>query len=925
MSRIKKLLLLIIISIGILRVDANPAITSTAFNPDENLIGRYHFVPALSYRSPKKTWRSWLGQNFTIKNGELRIPQKANGKTNSAGLYFDYSTVLAAKLKIKFNYTLQGGGSVAFCGKHFSLTPGADKTFVAENPVKLLSGSGSVRFFCRGKNGNLTVKNLTVLAVKPENISGKPLVFDGSQVKSICYSKTNFKKTFLDQRAANMMQKQLYIAGAGVLPIKILKKDQKISNGIVIGQAAKKYFNAKSINKIGDGGYALKVSKGIAAIYGKNSYSNPAGVFTLLKKLGFFYLTNNEYILPAEKQLKLGSMLEIKTPAIAIRLDAWFSGGSVVTGMSDPIYQSDLGPLGSFRARHHTMPSFIGWKEFKDTDRDIFAMQEDGIRRPAKRGDIHYCFSNKKLQELSAKRIDELLDANIISDYLSFTPGDGMNLACRCENCKKLGNPADRLIYFLNSILRKLKPKHPDLKLVMAAYTDTREVPVKQKPDPNIIVLYCPYEPVWMNHLQTYHRDNAEGWKQLKEWTKGYSKNMGAFVYPSNCGERLNIWPAFYANYDKFKCFAKHHFKVLEFCGLRPWQKTLPGSGIFNPAQRYVLMKVLWNPDLDFEKEIDNFFRLYYGKAAPAFRKLFDLLHAEVKKQDWSQNTEKIIRGFVTQKLTDKGMKFFAEAEKAVGNVQSYRDRAQREKLYLLWSYLSDINRANGKLKAADFSKYAKYLSEFCRLGKKFTILNLGRISFKKWFWDTAMIKISTKGYWYDQPIIAKLIANPEKTLGKSIPRVQVKTAYGYMVPAKGMFGGRSLKCSWLRSKAVPTKQLYRASSGFGMTQMLLSLPKKPSKPIVIKVNGIDNEKKDIALMQLLVNGKSIYKGKVPWGKEAWTYESFTVPAKLWKTGDNTIQFLNITPDKKVFSQGRAVHRNYYWGWYIIEDCQFHL
>lgn len=925
MFKLKCLFSTAVMSMGILLVNANPYTAPTVLNPNENLVSPYYFSPAVSYAPPEKYWREMPGQNLAIKNGELQL----SGKANSGTLTFDWSFVLAEKLKITFNYALKGSGSVYFCGRVFPLSAGTDKIFELEIPVKPVDEgyNGGIRFFCESGGGQLTVKNLTVVPIKPQAVSGKALIFDGGRAEAIYYAETDLKHTFLDHRAACLMQKNLYLAGAGILPVEIIKKDQKIANGIVIGQAAKDYIDAKYLNETGDGGYALKVGKGIAAVYGKDSYSNPAGVFALLKKLGLFYLTNTEYVVPAREQLELNGLAESSAPAVPFRLDGWWGNDSVTTGMSDGVCMSDLSSMFGVRDRAHTIPGFISWEEFKDTNRDFFAMQADGIRRPSERGDVHYCFSNKSLQQLLTKRIKELLDSDPIGELLAVFPGDGMGLACHCEECKKLGTSTDRLVYFVNIVARQIKQTHPDIKLYILAYTDTMEPPVKQKLESNVLVLYCPYEPVWMNHLQSYHKDNSEGWKQLNDWLKACPRNMGAFTYPSCCGELLNLWPSFYVNYEEFKFFAKHNFKVVEYCGLRPWGPNISGHGIFNPAQRYVLAKVLWNPDLNFEKEIDDFFALYYGKAAPALRKLFDLLHAEVKKRDWSQNAEKIIRGFVTPQLADEGMALFGEAEKAVGNEQPYKNRVEREKIYLLWSYLTDINRSNGKLKPADFPEYAKRLSEFCKLGKKFAISYLGRVSFQEWFWDTAMVKISAGGQWYNEPVIAKLISEPEKTLGENIPRIQAKTVYGYMIPAQGMFGGLSLKSGWLRAKPAPVKQLYRPSSGFGIAQMLLTLEQKPAQPIVIKINGIDNEKKGVALMRLLVNGKSAYEGKVPWGKEAWSYESFTVPAELWNKGDNIIQFLNITPDpdENVLTQGRPVSRNYYWGWYLIEDCQFHL
>lgn len=921
--RMRTFLFVACVFIGIPQLKANPHLSSTARNPSDNLISSTFFYPKLSYSSPKKAWKRRRGENFVIEDGALKIPETPNEKWNSASIQFDCSAILVKNLTIKFDYSLKGNGSVKLGFKRFSLNPGDNMTFERQVPVDFPKMPESISF---STDGELAVKNLLVRPVKLQAELAKPLIFDGKQVRIIYYARTDEKNTWWDSRAAHMTQKNLYLAGAGILPIIELEKVQKVDSGIIIGQAAKDYIEADKLAELGEGGYALSVKNGIGAVYGKNSYSVPNGIFGLLKKLGFFYVDNQDFIAPQGEKLELTAMGETKTPAIPVRVDPWWVVNSPRVGMTDPMVFIDSTLIGS-RCRHesHSLPYFIGWNEFKDSHREFFAMQADGMRRTNKRGDVHFCFSNQELQKITVQRIKELLDTNKVSDYMFLFPGDGGSMSCRCEDCEKLGKATDRLLFFTNQVAREIKKTHPAIKLLTLSYVDYRQPPAQYKPESNVIVLYCSYPPVWMNHLQTYHKDNSQGLKDLKEWVKCCPENMGAYVYPSSCEETLNVWPSFYANYEKFKYFAENKFKIIKFCGLRPWTDSLPGQGIFSSVQRYVLIQVLWNPGLDVEKEIDTYLKLYYGRAAPAVRKLFDMLHNEVKSRDLTQNTEESIRGFVTEKLMTRGVIYFDEALKAVGDEQPYRNRVEREKIYLLWSYLSDINRANGKLKPKDFPKYAKRLAELCELCEKYKVTYMGRENFKEWLWNTAMLEITGKGRWYDEILIKKLIKDPVKVLGGNNPRGQAKTNYGYRIPSESMFGGNSISTCWLREKIGKARQLFRPSSGKGSVKMLLTLPVKPKSSVILNVNGIDNEKSEPAKMELLVNGEKIYIGKVPWGKDKWSLREFSIPAEYLKAGDNEIQFLNITPDKEEFAQGRKIQRNYYWGWYIIDECQFNV
>jgi hypothetical protein len=907
---------------------ANPRTLPTVLNPDKNLLSKKYFYSVLSFKAPViKRWKK--SGAFEIENGVITLGGTQDNKLSRAGFGFDYSTMLVKELELSFEYDLSGKGEVAFCKKYTKLLPGKNKSFRLIVPVKADSKSGSVTFYCRGSGAKLVLKSIVVKPIRYNKTLGKPFLMDGKEAEQICYVKTNLKDTFFDKRAADILQRELFFAGAGVLPIKEIKNKDVEVGMIVIGQAAKECITNEILSSVREGGYAYKINDGIASIYGKHPSGTPSGVYAFLKKSGFYYLSNEVCITPESTQLVINKESGFSNPAVPMRTEGWSGGNSMNIGMSDPYYLLDVSIIGRARGFGHTMPYVVPWGEFRDSDVEFFAMQEDGVRRPAKRGDVHYCYTNKKLQNVFLNRIKEMLRSDPLCEYFCIFPGDGMNLSCNCLDCKKLGGTTDRTIYFANIMARGIKDEFPKVKLYTFSYTDTRKPPQKYLPESNLQVLICPYEPVWMNHLITHHEDNEKGWKHLKKWIEVAPGNIGAFLYPGSCQERLNLWPSFYANYEKIKFFARHKCQFMSYCGLNPRygnKGAVPASGIFNSAQRYVLTKVQWNPELNVEKEIDMFFRLYYGDAAPALKEFFNLIHKEVKDRNWSQNTEKVIRGFVTQKLADRGMELFEKAQKAVANNQAFLDRVLQEKVYLLWSYLTDINRSNGKLKPERFSMYANCLAEFCRLGKTFNILNLGRLTFDNWFWETAMIKLPKKGKWYSAEIVSKLIKDPEDTLGKSIPRAQVKTAYGYSIPAKGMFGGRTIRsCSWLRENKVYVKQLYRQTSGFGTVQTLLTLDKVPDKEITMKVNGIDNEKTKIALMQLLVNGNKVYEGRVPWGKEEWSYEEFKIPPRVLKRGDNNIQFLNITPDKDVFSQGRKFSRNYYWGWYIIEECKFYL
>jgi hypothetical protein len=344
---------------------------------------------------------------------------------------------------------------------------------------------------------------------------------------------------------------------------------------------------------------------------------------------------------------------------------------------------------------------------------------------------------------------------------------------------------------------------------------------------------------------------------------------------------------------------------------------------------RFVLGKVLWEPDLDVEKEINRFMKLYYGPAGNRMREFFNLIHQEVKDRHFVQHTEEVKRGFVTKELADKAYALFAKAEKAVKGKPEYLDRVLKEKLYLLFSDLSDRCRTNGKLSEKDLPAYAERLAEFARLSQKFNVNYFARrITPKEWLWNTALLRVKNPR-WYNDKLIASLIEKPLYTIGSTLPRCQKKIDNGYSIPSVGIGGGQSLETySYKCPRRDGLKILRRPSSGYGYMMTYLYLDEGLEKNMKLKLEGQDSDKPGKALMKVKVNGKVIFDGKVEFPKFNWGWTEISIPEGTLKKGKNLIEIENTTPDIVTEEEKNAVDfivgrkKNYYWGWLIISGLE---
>jgi uncharacterized protein DUF4838 len=399
---------------------------------------------------------------------------------------------------------------------------------------------------------------------------------------------------------------------------------------------------------------------------------------------------------------------------------------------------------------------------------------------------------------------------------------------------------------------------------------------------------------------------------------------MGIFSYPSSCTEPLAIWPSFYANYEKIKYYTDNKLTGIELCGLFPYGAGYPGHNSFNTLQLYVLSNVLWNPNLDVEKEINHFMKIYYGPGAAEMRKFFDLIHKQVKVdgRHFAQHTEETKRGFVTEKFAKQAYAIFAKAEKVTKGTRFYQ-RIEKEKMHLLYADLTDRCLSNAQILPSDMVEYAAKIGEFLRIAKKLKVTTFNRKKTIDWFWDTMLLKVKSHNL-YDDPVVMALMNDPVKTLQVTIKSQQQAIPRGWNLDSSCLGGGQAYRMANKSGEKVPVKIVRRPTSGLGIVMAIFELKKIP-KDVYLLINGRGNKGNETG--EILLNGKKIYASKDIF-KQAWGNLKVNIPVKLLNTGINQIIIKNTTADiiGKDSAKGvdyiRAQNRNYYWGWFAVETIK---
>lgn len=303
-------------------------------------------------------------------------------------------------------------------------------------------------------------------------------------------------------------------------------------------------------------------------------------------------------------------------------------------------------------------PSSMGWKErFGTTHPEYFALLPNGKRDlDVAKSDYrdHLCYNNlnvmkETLDEIKAfregrnaseigipERITKRYPRNrgwepgvAFGNVFSLLPEDSF-VACQCPECIKYAAPAgtptnskdSKLVWsFIERCAKDVKKISPDTKIVCLAYSSySRPYPGMKKLPDNVIVGFCcddlkrPY--------MLYYKDNFKEFEKLVEqWDELSDEPMAFWLHclyrwaqPQNYAVPIHI-PEMY---DRVvKTMAKH--------GCHAYIQIDEDCIMYELFNRYLLMKELYSPGLDYKALFNDHLGKFYGpQAAPIIKQIYD-------------------------------------------------------------------------------------------------------------------------------------------------------------------------------------------------------------------------------------------------------------------------------------------------------------
>ena len=332
------------------------------------------------------------------------------------------------------------------------------------------------------------------------------------------------------------------------------------------------------------------------------------------------------------------------------------------------------------------------------------------------------CLTNEEMTNELVKQVLEALRTDPDAKIIDVSQNDWHGF-CTCEKCRAVDDAeeshAGTLVLMLNRVAEAVEKEFPDVLVESLAYQYTRKPPKTIRPRDNVLIRLCTIECSYIQPLdgeqnQAFAAD-MEGWSKL-------AKHLFIWDYTTNYNDYLGPHPNLRVLGPNVRYFVKHGAIGLfeegegdDFCELKNW----------------LLMRLMWEPNLDAEKLIDEFLCGYYGEAVgPLLRQYWDVLIAQAEKEKiylgcFGMNSAKWIDLATLNQVTEIMNRAVETATKVYGPDSDELRRLQKSKMGVdhVWLSRYYLLRGDSREKHQPFlgpQDPVKAAEEFADLCKKF-------------------------------------------------------------------------------------------------------------------------------------------------------------------------------------------------------------
>ncbi|MGE9313496.1 DUF4838 domain-containing protein [Niabella sp. CJ426] len=494
--------------------------------------------------------------------------------------------------------------------------------------------------------------------------------------------------TTVEKKAANELQ--AYIKNISGYQIPIVTDQQKeIENEIIVGKTKRKLLGVS--NSLFSNGDAISIvtSGSKLLINGGSRKGCLYSVYTFLEDyLGCKMYTKDDTYIPKTKNISIPFIKRVEHPAFDFRttffVDAldekycdWHKINYFFEGM------------GTFA---HTFSQLLPSDLYFKDHPEYFAYI-NGKRTPTQ-----LCLSNNKVLTIVKDNLKKQMAAKPNLKFWSVSPNDVYDY-CNCSLCEPKHKRNNGYMGTLLPFVNQIASFFPNKVITTLAYNQSAKPPREFiKLRENLLVIYCLSDINNGKPLANSSdakavviRDQLSGWKKL-------TNNIYIWDYIVCFYNSLSPYPNLNTLQPNLKYYKDNNIPGVFEQGIGNIKSE------FSELRTYLVAKLMWNPNLNFNDLINEFLSGFYGDASGDVRKYIDVIHAEKDKTNdilnpW-ENPVFHKDTYLSESNMDRYRLLLETAELKTKKKQPYYDRVIRERLALDFATLEIANIEKGRLQS---------------------------------------------------------------------------------------------------------------------------------------------------------------------------------------------------------------------------------
>lgn len=362
------------------------------------------------------------------------------------------------------------------------------------------------------------------------------------------------------------------------------------------------------MSRLKEDGFFIHVSKDSILLAGTDSLTTLYATYTFLKEQGCMLFPDGEEFIPHKANLTLDVHSKFYEPDFSHRqvslyrradhrYEAWYKleQQQKIFGMFVHTFTHLIPP--SIYFKEH--PEYYAWFNGKRNYESQLCLSNDAMTKEL----------IQNLRQKMAEQPDKKFWSVSQNDYYNY---------CECDSCKakyeKYGSYSGAYIEFLN----KIADTFPDKQISTLAYQFTRSAPKNIIPRDNVNIMFCSIE---CNRSMPLAEDSrsASFVQDMKDWS-AITDNIYVWDYVVQFQNYLCPFPNFDVLQPNVQFFKKHGVDLI-------FEQGSGGNwSDFEEWKLFLLSELTWNSKASTDSLQDIFFSAYYGPAAPAITKYYQLV-----------------------------------------------------------------------------------------------------------------------------------------------------------------------------------------------------------------------------------------------------------------------------------------------------------